>query len=174
MLLPLCRMTSPMLDVKLVFILAIIALFSVVQGNNDWTKACLDGACSFDIDESPASMGGTIEISGSVLAISDITSAAGWQILNCTDSTNSQTIRLACVDESRGCEHIFQGGVEDTIIRLPDGCGSGPFVRIANHWIPDHQSLPSNVAPKSTRRDSSFPQVHILQIDDVFENMTRT
>ena len=62
--------------------------------------------------------------SGSVSSISDITSAAGWHILNCTDGTNSQTIRIACVDESKGCEHIFQGGAEDTIIRLPNGVSS--------------------------------------------------
>ncbi|KLO17563.1 hypothetical protein SCHPADRAFT_886887 [Schizopora paradoxa] len=162
-----------MANLKVTFLSLLVAIQSGVTGKNDWSKACLYGACSFDIDESPASMGGTIEISGPVSAISDITSAAGWRILNCTDSTNSQTIRLACVDDSKGCAHVFQGGVEDTIVRLPIGCGSGPFVRVANHWISDDQSLPSDMNSKFITRDSPFPQVHMLQVDDVFENMTK-
>ncbi len=116
--------------------LAVIVLSCRAFGKNDWTKACVSGTCSYDLEESPTSMGGAIEIvvisfspseidiltrsqSGSPSAISDITTAAGWQILNCTDSTNNQTIRLVCTDESMGCTHIFQEGAVDTIVRLP-------------------------------------------------------
>ncbi|KLO17548.1 hypothetical protein SCHPADRAFT_158637 [Schizopora paradoxa] len=135
---------------------------------NDWTKACLGGSCSFDVEASRTSMGGSMQISGSQTSISDITPAAGWQILNCTDSTNSQTIRLVCTDESLGCQHIFQNGAKDTIVRLPQGCGNGPFVRVANHSISDDQSLPVDVTSKLMRRDGTTPQVHTLQIDDNF------
>lgn len=57
---------------------------------------------------------------GSTSSVSDITTAAGWKILNCTTSTNSQTIQLICADESKGCEHLFQQGAEHTIVRLPE------------------------------------------------------
>ncbi|KLO17547.1 hypothetical protein SCHPADRAFT_158639 [Schizopora paradoxa] len=154
-----------MKDILLIFVLT-FALQAVCT--NDWTKACLGGSCSFDIEETPTNMGGTIQISGSSSSVSDITPAAGWQILNCTDSTNSQTIRLVCTNESLGCEHIFQDGARDTIVRLPQGCGRGPFVRIANHTISEDQSLPTNINSRVIKRGGTVTQVHALQIDDNF------
>ncbi|KLO17568.1 hypothetical protein SCHPADRAFT_160751 [Schizopora paradoxa] len=153
-------------------LLTIVTLIPRVYGINDWSKACLDGTCSFDVQEGPANLGGTLQISGSQTSISDITTAAGWQILNCTDSTNTQTIRLVCADKSLGCDHIFQNGAQDTIVRLPDGCGSGPFVRVANHSIPEDQSIPASVASRLRRRGGATSQVHSLQIDDNFAQMS--
>ncbi len=40
--------------------------------------------------------------------------------MNCTDSTNNQTILLACTDESMGCGHLFQESAQDTVVRLPN------------------------------------------------------
>jgi len=160
---------------KLALTAAVVFVLSCQAfGKNDWSKPCLDGTCSFDVEEGPTTMGGSIEISGSPSAISDITPAAGWQVLNCTNSASSQTISLVCTDENKGCGHLFQGGAQDTVIRLPENCGSGPFVRVANHWIPDDQSTPSDVASNLTRRDGTFPQVHILQIDDDFEHTSNS
>ncbi|KLO17567.1 hypothetical protein SCHPADRAFT_936933 [Schizopora paradoxa] len=144
------------------------ALVLQALGKNDWSKACLNGTCSYDIEKGPTTMGGTIEISGSSSAISDITPAAGWFIQNCTSSTNSQTVKLICVDESKGCGHIFHDGAQETVVRLPDDCGSGPFVRVARHWVPDDQTIPSNVSLNLMRRDAIIPQVHMLQLDDDF------
>ncbi|KLO17545.1 hypothetical protein SCHPADRAFT_886874 [Schizopora paradoxa] len=146
------------------------ALLRWALGKNDWTKACLSGLCTFDTEEGLNTMGGTIEISGSPSAISDITPAAGWDILNCTDSTNNQTIVIVCTDESLECDHIFQGSAEDTIIRLPEHCGSGPFVRVAEHWIPNLDSLSPD---KFSKIKESSAQVHALRIDDNFEGMSR-
>ena len=56
------RAPLPMLHSKAVFLFLSITVPLGVSGKNDWSKACLDGVCSFDIDESPASMGGTIKI----------------------------------------------------------------------------------------------------------------
>ncbi len=39
-----------------------LTISSQVLGKNDWTKACLNGTCSYDIEEGPTSMGGTVEI----------------------------------------------------------------------------------------------------------------
>ncbi|KLO17561.1 hypothetical protein SCHPADRAFT_886884 [Schizopora paradoxa] len=153
---------------KISLLTVVIALAYRAFGTNDWTKACLGGSCSFDIEASPASMSGTIQISGSSSSISDITPAAGWQILDCSGSTNNQTVRLVCTDESLGCGHIFQNGAQDTIVRLPQGCGVGPFVRVANHSISDDQSIPTKVTSRVMKRDGTTPQVHALQIDDDF------
>ncbi|KLO17235.1 hypothetical protein SCHPADRAFT_178608 [Schizopora paradoxa] len=154
---------------KAFYLATLVALLATSFAKNDWTQACLNGACSYDVEEDPTSMGGSIEISGSPSAISDITSAAGWSIANCTDTTNSQTIQIVCTNESKGCGHIFQDGAQDTIVRLPENCGSGPFVRVVNHWVPDDQSVPTSLVTKRAASSNSMSQVHILEIDGNFD-----
>ncbi|KLO17564.1 hypothetical protein SCHPADRAFT_900505 [Schizopora paradoxa] len=158
------------MEVVIQLTMLLLLTFSLqVLAENDWTKACFDGECSYDIDEGPTTMGGMIKISGSPSAISDITSAAGWDILHCTESANNQTILLACTDESLGCDHIFQVDAKDTIIRLPPKCGSGPFVRVVEHWIPDVNMLSTSVTSKLGQHSV---QVHALKIDDDFAQMS--
>lgn len=54
-------------------------------------------------------------------SLSDITAAAGWDIIECDPySVGPQDIRLVCVDRSKGCDQLFEGGEENTIIRLPE------------------------------------------------------
>jgi hypothetical protein len=58
---------------------------------------------------------------GSSDAISDISNAAGWSIMDCDSSSEeAQTIRLVCHNPDAGCERLFEGGAEDTIVRLPE------------------------------------------------------
>ncbi|KLO17570.1 hypothetical protein SCHPADRAFT_161007 [Schizopora paradoxa] len=144
------------------------AILYGVYGKNDWSKACLDGICSFEVEDEPNSMKGTLNLVGSLSAISDITPIAGWHILNCSNNTNIQTIRLVCVDESLGCDHLFQNGAQHTVVRLPPDCGSGPFVRVAEHRVSEDQSLPSGLAQALSKRDGALPQIISLQIDDDF------
>ncbi|KLO17807.1 hypothetical protein SCHPADRAFT_151790 [Schizopora paradoxa] len=146
----------------------LLTLFCEVNAKNNWTQPCFNGSCSYDIPSNDTSIGGTFTISGSSTSISDITPAAGWEILNCTTSTNSQTIQLVCTDETKGCSHLFQKGAQHTVVRLPENCGAGPFVRVAKHWTPANQSLPAHVASKFRRSDGSTPQVQLLQIDANF------
>ncbi|KLO16502.1 hypothetical protein SCHPADRAFT_937851 [Schizopora paradoxa] len=108
-------------------------------------------------------MGATLILNGSSSSISDITPAAGWRILNCTANTNTQTVKLICVDDSKGCGHLFQGGAEHTVVRLPNECGTGPFARVAKHWTPANEDVPA---------DHAMPQVHFLQIDTNFREST--
>ncbi|KLO14786.1 hypothetical protein SCHPADRAFT_939206 [Schizopora paradoxa] len=164
----------PPLVMKSAVIVILLSVAGLTIGANDWSKACLSGSCSFDIEASPTSMEGTMKISGASSAISDITPAAGWQILDCTDTTNSQTIHLVCTDDSLGCNHLFENGAQDTIVRLPQNCGSGPFVRVVDHWIPSERSIPANTIPRLPKRTSPSLQVHALELDDKFENMAGT
>jgi hypothetical protein len=57
---------------------------------------------------------------GAPNAISDVTSATGWQITNCDPSATTQDIQLVCNDGNPDCDHLFQGGAVNTIVRLPD------------------------------------------------------
>ncbi|KAJ7794047.1 hypothetical protein B0H14DRAFT_2185975, partial [Mycena olivaceomarginata] len=85
-------------------------------------------------------------------AISDITTAADWQILSCDPDALSQDIRLCA-------------GAVNKIICLPESCGRSAFARVANTWVPDDQSIPASIAKRLVRRDGSTPQVKALTID---------
>jgi hypothetical protein len=57
-------------------------------------------------------------------AISDITEAAGWVILDCDSNRMEQDIRLACmssIQDEVGCSNLFQS-IPPTgkIVRLPE------------------------------------------------------
>jgi hypothetical protein len=117
-----------------------------VLAANDWLVPCLQGQCSWDLPvDSGAS--GNLQIVrshshlptcpkrafeytddypqwGPTTAISDITSAAGWQITHCDSEATAQDIQLVCANANSSCDHLFQGGAVDTIVRLPDEVGS--------------------------------------------------
>ncbi|TDL21321.1 hypothetical protein BD410DRAFT_724403 [Rickenella mellea] len=147
--------------------LAVLPL--VAQAANDWSKPCLQGICSYDVAQSTTSMPGSMTITGSTNAISDITTAAGWEIMSCDPNTESSDIRLVCrsTDTSAaGCDHLYQNGAENTIVRLPQNCLKVPFARVARAWVPEDQSIPSSVAKRLVSRGGkAAPQVKALSLD---------
>ncbi|KDQ51373.1 hypothetical protein JAAARDRAFT_41224 [Jaapia argillacea MUCL 33604] len=134
---------------------------------NDWSQPCFSGVCSYDIGGANVSSSGSLKISGATSAISDITTAAGWQILGCDQNVIAQDIRVVCMDESAGCDHLYQNGAEGTIVRLPQDCGKGPFAVVAKAWVPADQSIPMSFA-RLLRRDGTMPQVQALSIHTNF------
>ncbi|KAF7794340.1 hypothetical protein EIP86_005474 [Pleurotus ostreatoroseus] len=58
--------------------------------------------------------------SGPSSAISDITPAAGWTILDCDPNSMAQDIRVVCTGDAASCNHIYQGGAVGTLVRLPE------------------------------------------------------
>jgi hypothetical protein len=119
---------------------------------NDWSKPCTSGSCSYEAGDGVKSAWSALYISGDVNTVSDITSAAGWEILGCDpNSSQPQDIRLVCTNPSAGCSQLFQGGAEDTIVRLPESCSSGPFARVRRTWVHEDQSLPPSVSKKVKR-----------------------
>jgi hypothetical protein len=56
-------------------------------------------------------------------AISDLTEAGGWMLMDCDTSSSTQQVRAVCKStdtESAGCTHITQGGADGTVVRLPE------------------------------------------------------
>ncbi|KAJ7150475.1 hypothetical protein C8R43DRAFT_494922 [Mycena crocata] len=118
------------------------------------------------------SASGTMTIWGSQDAITDITSAADWEILGCDPNALSQDIRLVCKSDAPDtkCSHLYQNiGAEGKIVRLPENCGSNAFARIAKAWVPEDQSIPSTVAARLVRRDGTQPEVKALSLDTNFD-----
>lgn len=127
-----------MLSTTAVF-LAILSS-GVFAQNNDWTKVrdpmgpkksqlnfpqpCLSGECFYDLPQSTGTSG-TMRVWGASEAISDITTAAGWTILDCDANALSQNIRLVCTGADEDCNHLFSGaGAVHTLVRLPQNVRS--------------------------------------------------
>ncbi|KAJ7171269.1 hypothetical protein C8R46DRAFT_866932, partial [Mycena filopes] len=158
---------ASMLSTTAVF-LAILSS-GVLAQNNDWTKPCLDGECFYDLPESTGTSG-TMRVWGDSTAISDITTAAGWTVLDCSPTALAQNIRLVCTGADSDCNHLFSGaGAVHTLVRLPQNCGASAFARVSRNWVHADQSLPAAVASQLRRRqDGDAPLVQGLAVDTNF------
>ncbi|KAK0217131.1 hypothetical protein IW262DRAFT_1395873 [Armillaria fumosa] len=150
------------------FVILISLIFVSVDATNNWTKPCFYGECEYSLPSHvPAS--GSLKIWGSADALSDITPAAGWEILDCSPDGLEQEIRLVCSHnntDSANCDHLYQNdGPVGKIVRLPENCGQSAFARVASAWDPEDQSLPSDVAARVVRRDGTTPPVKALALD---------
>ncbi|KAJ7155671.1 hypothetical protein C8R46DRAFT_910485 [Mycena filopes] len=147
-----------------------------VDALNDWKVPCTKGSCSYDLPASADAASGTLKIWGSDNAITDITTAAGWQILGCSPTALNQSIRLVCMDDpadpASQCAHLYQNvGAVNKIVRLPEDCGSSAFARISSAWTPSDQSIPSSIRRRLVRRDGTPPTVKALALDTDFDKV---
>uniref|UniRef100_A0A0W0EY68 Uncharacterized protein n=1 Tax=Moniliophthora roreri TaxID=221103 RepID=A0A0W0EY68_MONRR len=152
-------------------LLSLLPFLLQVYGANDWNTPCLNGVCQYSITSTNGGSSGTLKIWGSNAAISDITSAAGWEILDCSPDKLAQDIRLVCGSEDTegaGCSHLYEEGAENKIVRLPENCGKSAFARVAKAWTPEDQSIPSKLAARIFRRDDKQPTVRALTLDTDF------
>ncbi|KAF8823185.1 hypothetical protein HHX47_DHR10000375 [Lentinula edodes] len=108
-------------------LLAGSTIITSVSAVNDWNTPCFDGTCQYSLTALPGQNGsGTMQIWGSSNAISDITTAAGWEILNCSATAMAQDIRLS-----------IPAGISARFVRRDgeNGTGSG------NSSLPQVQGL---------------------------------
>ncbi|KAL5497716.1 hypothetical protein ACEPAH_2647 [Sanghuangporus vaninii] len=154
-----------------VFLILLSILPLLIVADNDWSVPCLGGWCSYDVPASENTMAATIQITGSTFAISDITPAAGWEILNCTSDSDAQDIRLVCSGDETSCSHLFHNGAEHTVVRLPPQCGSVPFAHVTFCGESDDQSIPDHVKSRIMRRDGTTPPVHALSFNANFDEI---
>ncbi|PCH33009.1 hypothetical protein WOLCODRAFT_63935 [Wolfiporia cocos MD-104 SS10] len=137
---------------------------AVARAANNWSKPCFEGHCSYDLD-GPVS--GSIYVTGTSEAISDLTSAAGWQILDCDPNGKEQDIRAVCSNTTAGCDHLFKGSAEGTIVRLPQNCTQMPFARVASVWDHENQTTTFYARNRFSRRDG-LPAVKGITLDTNF------
>ncbi|KAF9526795.1 hypothetical protein CPB83DRAFT_794315 [Crepidotus variabilis] len=148
-------------------------VITAVTASNDWSKPCFSGVCEYDmIGAGNATTSGTLKIWGPTTAISDVTPAAGWNILNCSPDLLAQDIRLVCQDgKTEACNHLFSntttlGNAVGKVVRLPENCGKSAFAIVTNAQVSQDQSIPAN--SKVSRRDGSQPVVHALSLATKF------
>jgi hypothetical protein len=184
------------------FFLIPFILALAVNAANDWKIPCINGRCAHDFETSSSGTGGSILLvslysccattfrllcptkTRTSSAISDITEAAGWKILNCSPDAIAQDIRIVCKDEAAGsCSHLYTDGAIDTLVRLPQTvrldfkyvhrikiklskCGKMAFARLAREWDHEDQSLPNSSF--IVRRSGSQPVVKGMSLDTNF------
>ncbi|KDQ25329.1 hypothetical protein PLEOSDRAFT_169388 [Pleurotus ostreatus PC15] len=158
---------------KLSLSLTFIAV-GLAAARSDWSKPCFHGECNYEL-EHPSGGFATLHFSGAPHMMADITPAAGWVVLDCDANALEQDIRLVCANdetESENCAHLFaQGGPVNKVLRLPESCGRGPFVRIADAKLDSDQSIPIHAAHKIRRRDGVTPDVHVLSVDTAWDKL---
>ncbi|KAJ7196823.1 hypothetical protein GGX14DRAFT_375706 [Mycena pura] len=145
-----------------------------VSAANDWSVPCINGVCQYDLPGNASAASGSLKIWGSTDAITDITTAADWQILDCNSTALAQDIRLVCMNDpaqpDSKCGHLYQNiGAVNKIVRLPENCGASAFARVAKAWVPEDQSIPAHVQARLVRRAGAQPVVKALHIDTDFD-----
>jgi hypothetical protein len=140
----------------------------LTRAANDWSTPCT-GSCAYETGDGTTTAWGSILIDGASEAVSDISTAAGWSIMDCNStSQDAQEIRIVCHNPGPGCDHLFQGGAVDTIVRLPEECADAPFARVVNVTTSTNQTLSPDIAKRVAtrrRRRSSPPEVMVMAID---------
>ncbi|KAJ7166831.1 hypothetical protein C8R46DRAFT_1351084 [Mycena filopes] len=151
-------------------ILILVPFLAGINAANDWSVPCTSGTCSYDLPTTDSTAAGSLKIWGSPDAITDITTAAGWQILGCDSTALNQSIRLVCMDDpedtNSNCGHLYQNtGAVNKLVRLPQNCGASAFARISDAWVPADQSIPASIQARIVRRDGTPPVVKALALD---------
>ncbi|KAK2462657.1 hypothetical protein APHAL10511_005390 [Amanita phalloides] len=149
----------------------VIGLFAITTAYaaNNWDEPCTSGVCHYDLDPNKGPNSGTVKVWGSHKAISDITPAAGWHILECEEGPVEQMIRMVCISQTAPCSHLFShSGPENKIIRLPERCGKNPFARVVRVWTSHDQSFPPKLARRLQKRDGRLPLVYNVAFDTNF------
>ncbi|KAJ7725820.1 hypothetical protein B0H16DRAFT_1781669 [Mycena metata] len=151
---------------KFLLLLPFAAAF--VRAANDWSVKC-QGECSYDTNGTKGRAFASVSlVADKSQVLSDITSAASWELLDCPAdwSSGSKDVRLVCVadDPTQDCNDVTEGGAVDTLVRLPEDCGTGPFARIATWGVSTDQTIPagSTAASKLKLRKRGAPPAQVM------------
>nr|GAT44459.1 predicted protein [Mycena chlorophos] len=98
-------------------------------------------------------------------SVSSVDLESDWVLSNCDKTSDApQTVLAQCScpvdDDDCGCGHVFIGQASDTIVKMPDSCGLGPYARIVSLAVHPDQRL--------ARRDISDQPVYSLSFDYEF------
>ncbi|KZW02299.1 hypothetical protein EXIGLDRAFT_484603 [Exidia glandulosa HHB12029] len=150
------------------FLLAGVASASASASLNDWNKPCTGGACTYMAGDGRGKAYGALSLSGPSSALSDITPIAGWQITGCSPnwSEGAAHVKITCAGSAAAiarCGALFENTARDTIVRLPENCGTGPFARIV-----------STVDVTKTTAFSRGPEEHLVVLDYNFHQISHS
>ncbi|KAG6834187.1 hypothetical protein H0H93_011322, partial [Arthromyces matolae] len=100
-------------------------------------------------------------------SVSSLDFQSDWVITGCdANSDQPQEVLAYCSkgldDDDSGCGHVFLGGAEHTIVKMPASCGLGPYARVASLEVHPNQ----DVLPREHQlRKRSTENVYALKFD---------
>lgn len=75
------------------------------------------------------------------------------EVVDCPSITSDrrQTARVICTndDEDSNCDDISHGGLEGTVVRMPDNCGPGSYVVAHSLKRSEDQTLPTHLVKRA-------------------------
>ncbi|KAG6836731.1 hypothetical protein H0H93_004394 [Arthromyces matolae] len=100
-------------------------------------------------------------------SVSSLDIQSDWVITGC-DATSDQPQEVLAYcskgvdDDDSGCSHVFLGGAEHTIVKMPTSCGLGPYARVSSLEVHPNQ----DVLPREHQlRKRSTENVYSLKFD---------
>ncbi|KAH7092710.1 hypothetical protein BKA62DRAFT_776055 [Auriculariales sp. MPI-PUGE-AT-0066] len=112
-------------------VLAATTTFSIT---NDIHTSCAD--CSSFRGNGRTTAFTSFSLTGPSNGMSDFTASGGWRIEGCDPNwkTGATHVKIVCAGtrlQQARCAQLFDGGgAKDTIVKLPQNCGSGPIARV--------------------------------------------
>jgi chitinase len=97
-----------------------------------------------------------------------------WELFDCNNNAGEkrQTIKAVCMDSSEGsnCDVVFRGGIESTIIEMPEDCGPGKY---AVAWKMDPSTSHDHIRHRLVKRGLSDAPVYDLTFDYDFTSFEK-
>ncbi|KAH7173118.1 glycosyl hydrolases family 18-domain-containing protein [Fusarium flagelliforme] len=97
---------------------------------------------------------GFVLIAGPKDAVSSISKRddSHIEVVDCSGITlsGSQSVRIFCSNDSNesNCDDMLEGGLEGTVLRMPDNCGPATYVIAQSLKVSEDQSLPVHLAKR--------------------------
>ncbi|KIJ29745.1 hypothetical protein M422DRAFT_54033 [Sphaerobolus stellatus SS14] len=156
-----------------------VALSLRVKALNDWSVPCTDGKCSYDWnsgDDNTASS--SFAVDGSRQILSDITQAAGWKVWQCNPqwADGEHSLLMVCDGTPAQvalCNHVYENGANNTVVRLPDNCAKGPFARVKSTFEPTNATIPATILA-TMKGNPKTVAVRGLTLDFDFKSIPET
>ncbi|KAJ7064104.1 hypothetical protein C8F01DRAFT_1229630 [Mycena amicta] len=98
-------------------------------------------------------------------SVSSLELSTNWVITGCSQTSDQpQSVAMYCKGElsSSECSHVFIGGAEHTIVKLPTTCGRGPYARVDSLAIHPNQDVLSSF--HQSQKPTTEP-VYLLRFD---------
>ncbi|KAH6871039.1 hypothetical protein B0T10DRAFT_417778 [Thelonectria olida] len=118
---------------------------------------------------------GFVLIAGPKDSVSSIDKRDGShvEVVDCASiqSSERQTTRIICTNDGAdsNCDDMLEGGLDGTILRMPDECGPGTYVVAHSLRRSDNQTLPTHLC----ERMAASKEVMDLEFSYEFQNVKR-
>ncbi|KAJ6579226.1 hypothetical protein DFH09DRAFT_1447553 [Mycena vulgaris] len=118
-----------------------------------------------DQEENDTAFGEVFIDSPNAGSVSSLDLQTNWVITSChptSDQPQSVAIYCSKVLSSSECSHVMIGGAENTIVKMPQNCGRGPYARIASLAPHPNQDILSSF--RQSKKPADEP-VYLLKFD---------